>query len=506
MLEDYYTDPNKTTSAEVSKLFTRLLYNERLYPTYWDYATFVTGATGKFSQFIGVYYSAQMYVPSASWDEDRWESFYSGRGGESGILSQYREMEKNYANLPAAQQELNYIFLQYAKVVLYDQTAQMVDLWGDIPFTQANSLNATSTVVNPAFDDAAMLYDSIINGLDLLNTYFASKTLSSIEQQSLAKQDILLKGNITLWRKYTNSLRLRLLMRLSNYDNTIQSKITAMLNDPGAYPLVDNNDENILLNVNPAGGKNFSSEGLRAGLTDAASSSGPYAPAYMLETMMVANNDPRTDVFWDRGKTTEWIGMPLYNTPTPQETLVSSGVVATYDSATFIYNWNVPGVILTAAEISFLKAEAYERWSFGDAQTAYETGIKQSIEFYYSINQNQYRNPEVTFSRNAMSSPSPTEINNYIGGANIVYSGTSDEKLKKIWSQKWVNFFILQAGQAWAEIRRTGYPELPYNSAITALTPDRLIYPSSESFYNAPNYAAVAAKDTYYTHIFWDVD
>jgi hypothetical protein len=508
-IDEYYTNPNKTTTGNVSQLFTRMAYHERIMPTYWDYATFVTGTTAKFSQFIGITNSPKMYQPSTSYGQDRWVSFYSGRSdNDGGIMNLYREIEKNYNALPASQQADQYVYVQLSKVLLYDQTAQIIDLWGDVPFTQAGLLNATNTLQNGEFDDAATVYKAMIDSLASLNTYFSTTTLNTTQKTSLSTQDILLKGNLSMWRKYTNSLRLRLLMRISNYDeSTASTKITAMLNDEATYPLVNDNSENILLKMFPSGQKIYS-EGLRAGLTDGASSNGALAPQYLLEDVMVANADPRTEVFWDKGgESSSFQGIPTALTSSAQEAMISGNLIASYDSATFIMNWNVPGVIISAAEVSFLKAEAYERWALGTAQDAYETGIRQSVEFYYSINSSAYLNPNYTFSRSPLSSPASTDVDDYIAGTAIAYSGTADEKLEKIATQKWINYFILQAGQAWAEYRRTGYPVLtfPGDPSTSELPPSRLIYPGTEVSYNAANYAKVASKDLRDTKIFWDV-
>ena len=94
MIEDDYTDPDKITTAEIDKLFTRMMLNDYIKPTYWDYATFVTGVTAKYSQFIGIYVGTDMYQPSASYNEDRWEGFYT-----NGIMNQYRDLEKTYNDL-----------------------------------------------------------------------------------------------------------------------------------------------------------------------------------------------------------------------------------------------------------------------------------------------------------------------------------------------------------------------------------------------------------------------
>jgi hypothetical protein len=505
-IDEYYTDPNKTTEAEVGKLFSYMLYNDYIKPTYWDYATFVTGVTAKYSQFIAISAGTDMYTPSSSYNGDRWNGFYT-----KGIMNQYRELQKAYDKLEPAIQEEKAIFLELAKIVWYDQACQIVDYWGDIPFTEAGGLNATNKLSTAKFDNAKDIYTEAINSLDEVNTYLSTVTLTGSVKTSLDKQDILLNGSILQWRKYANSLRLRLLMRMSNSDeSTAQSAVTAMLNNSSTYPLVDENSENILLEMNPP---DFNSEGLRAGLTDGATSSGPIAPYFLLNEVMVDNNDPRVPVLWDPGrdsatwKDTTYLGLASDVPASDADAQWAQGLLSTYDSATFILNWNCPGVLFTASEVSFLKAEAGERWTIGNANDEYDKGVRQSIEFYFSLNQEAVLNPNIGFSREALTTPTETEINDFITGSDFAYSGTTEERLEKIYTQKWLNFFLLQAGQAWSEVRRTGYPKLPFAKDPTYdyLPPQRLLYPDTEKSNNAVNYSAVSAKDTRDTKLFWDV-
>jgi hypothetical protein len=497
-IEDDYTDPDTSTVGYMGNLFTTMLLNNRIMPTYWDYATFVTGVTAKYSQFIGIGITSKMYVPSSDYNEDRWEAYYTG-----GIVNQYREIEKTYSNLTATKQVEQEVYLQIAKVVYYDQTSQVIDLWGDIPFSEAGSLNTTNTLTKAKFDDADSIYTTIIDGLKTINTFLDTVSVTSSVSTSLATQDILLGGDLKMWRRYANSLRLRLLMRISNVSESVaETAVTEMLNDTTTYPLVESNDQNILLEVNSSN-SSFNSSGLESGLTDAATSNGPIAPEYLLEDVMVASNDPRTPVFWNKSSA-GYVGLPIGSTTTTAESMLSNNLVSTIDSATFIKNINVPGVVFTAAEVSFLKAEAYERWGLGTASTAYETGISQSIDFYFDLNSSAVYSG---YSATAETAPTTSEIASFIAGDSIAYSGTTTEKLAKIYTQKWLNFFILQAGQAWAEYRRTGYPALTfyddpsYTSALQP--PTRLLYPSTETTYNSTNYAAVSSEDTRDTKIFW---
>ncbi|HSC36915.1 MAG TPA: SusD/RagB family nutrient-binding outer membrane lipoprotein, partial [Chitinophagaceae bacterium] len=190
-LEDDYLNPETTTSAALGKLFTGMLTNRRIHPTYWDYATFVTGVPSQFSMIQGMITDKQMYVPSVKYNGDRWSDYYAGNPHSdanidgAGIVSQYREMQKNYNKLPAAGQADQYVFLQLAKTVYYDQTAQMIDLWGDIPFSEAGSLDASNTLAYGKYDDAAAVYDTLIAGLKDLNTWLSGAILSTAAASSL---------------------------------------------------------------------------------------------------------------------------------------------------------------------------------------------------------------------------------------------------------------------------------------------------------------------------------
>lgn len=502
-LADDYQNPELTTTGSMGKLFAGMFFNKRIHPSYWDYYTMVMPITAAFSQTAAIAPVAQMYVPNTSYTENRWVDFYAGVTGTDynydgpGILANYREMQTTYAGLNASNQAAQEVFLKCGQVLLYDQAAQLIDMWGDIPFFNANSLNGTSrSVTNAAFDDAEALYDTMITNLASLNTYFANVSLVSTTATELATDDMMFKGSMDYWRRYANSLRLRLLMRISNYDETTaKAAVTTMLNDATTYPLISSNTYNAVVKMSP---NTYQSD-----LLDVFTGY-PYAPAYLMDTVMVNNGDPRTAVYWDPNYTNGYKGFP--STGTNAE--YSNGGYATYDSATFFYNYSIPAVLFTASEVSFLQAEAYERWNLGSSQTAYNTGISQSVDFYYGINQSRTARtgagPWTT-----LTTPDATTVSTFENQSAIALGGTTAQNLAKIYTQKWVHFFILQAGQAWAEYRRTGYPALSFATATQAgntTPPVRLLYPSSEKLYNADNYSKVSAKDTRDTKVFWDVN
>ncbi len=498
LIEEYYINPNKTTDGNVAMLFANMENNGYVRQTYGKYATFVTGVTAKYTQLIQMSASANMYTPSQSYNYSRWNGFYA-----SNIMGSYRTMEKVYAEVESGQKPLYEVFMKMGKVILYAQGCLMADYWGDIPFSEAGSLDRYNTIVYPKYDKAEDIYADAIEELVELNTYFDTVSLSSSAQDLTATYDIWMQGDISRWQKFTNSLRLRLLMRMSNYDETTaQAAVTAMLSNPTTYPMVDDNSENILFPMNP----DELCSSLRTGLTDGAVSEGAIPSYRLLNEIMLDNEDPRVPVYWDPNVDGEYRGAKHDLTESELSSLWSNDYISKFDSLTIINNWNCPGILMTASEVSFFKAEANVRWGIGDdAADEYEEAIRQSIDFYYSLNEDAIEDESQTFTRDPETEPTETEICAFLTNLDFA-SATTEGKLEQIHTQKYVHFFILQSGQAWAELRRTGYPEITFAADPTYgyMPPERLLYPDEEKGYNV-NYPDVKDEDTRDTKIFWDV-
>ncbi|KYP14763.1 MAG: hypothetical protein A1D16_05635 [Flavihumibacter sp. CACIAM 22H1] len=496
-LEKLYYDPDQLSSARIEKLFSELLNNYRVRPSYWEIRTFVAMHTGIYSQTIGYLNTPGVYQQNGSYTESRWNDFYRPIGNGTGTMALYREIEKLYQALNDTEKEKMRVFLQAAQVVWYDQACQMVDLWGDIPFSEAGSLNARGEPVMAKFDDAAAIYTEAIAALKALNQYFSEVQPDVPVRNLFATQDFLLTGDLQKWRSYANGLRLRLLMRISGVqENFARQEVREMLAQPELFPLLSTQDryqpqqEDILLQ--PLANYTLN---LRDALTELTNHPAPY---FLLESAMLPVKDPRIPVFFDKnGANPTYKALPINWTLEQQQ--VNLGKFAVLDSATFLYNARIPGIVITAAELSFLKAEAFLRWGGGDAEKWYYTGIQQSIQFYYHLQQlnSAYKQPEPF--------PGAEELAGFLQEPGIQLMGSSTEKLEKIALQRWVHFGFLQANQAWAEQRRTGFPVLnfPVNSQPEAPTPPkRLLYPGNEITYNV-NYGAVRDKDKLYFPIFW---
>ncbi len=506
-LEEYYNNPDETTQASIEKFFTEMLDNDRVRPSYWEVRTFTILQTGIYSQSVAYLNTNNVYQQNPSYTQDRWYDFYRPGANGAGVMAQYRAIEAAYSSMDAQQQADARVFLEAAKVVLMDQASQMVDLWGDLPFREAGSINTSGDAKMAKFDDAVMIYGDILDGLNSAAYYFGHPGHSTTAQLTFNKQDILLNGVLEKWQRYANSVRLRLLMRISFANEALaKTEVMKILSNPSLYPLIDGasgytpKETDVLLQplANYTGN-------LHNAFTELTNYS---APGYLLNKAMKPANDPRIPVLFDKyGKmvndifvpNTEYKGLPA-DLPVEQQ-LINIGNYAILDSATFLYNTRLPGIVITAPEVNFLKSEAFQRWGGDDPKIHYERAVRQSITFYY------YLNGLNTTTKTPLPVPSEAEINSFIQSDAINYSGTVEEKLEKTWIQKWVHFGFLQAVQSWSECRRTKFPQPDfYHSTLPGyeLPPSRLVYPASETTYN-PNYALVKANDTRDRKIFWDV-
>ena len=499
-LEDLYPDPAKSSTATVDNFFTGILQqaNEVVMPWYWRLFVVEQPTLGHYTQTMGWLNGKDQYIPSTSAMDWRWDTYYNG------TMTQFRELEKLYGKMDENTKKDYRIFYLASKIFFYDQTEQVVDLYGDIPWTEAGKIRETGDLTTslPKYDSAETIYNSMIDDLKSMGDELSTIQIPGFYANLFKGKDYLNNGDLNLWKKYCNSLRLRMLMRISDVNSSkAKAGITEILSNGTKYPVIDNNAENIMLD---AGGPDLfaTTSSKNGGIRSAMETWGQYDIApYAMVKYLADNNDPRLPVIFDANKKGEYVGLnPLDNESVQNQKLVD-GLVSRYDTSTYTRNDYFPGFVISAAEVSFIKAEAYQKGlaSGGDAKTAYETGIKQSVEFYYNVN-------STGVFRAALTRPTEAQLSVYLAGAAIAWDTNSD-KIGLIASQKWVNSGLGGMPQTWAELRRLDKPVLTFfkdNSSQQTVPPVRWLYPNSEKKLNADNYSAVSAKDNLNTKIFWD--
>jgi len=503
--EDAYPDPSKISTTTVEKQYSGFLSSNREYvlPYYWNYFVVLRTTLTRYTQAVGWVNASGQYVPGEAGIGAYWGTYYT-------LMAQYRELEKVYAATPADDQAAKRIYMLSATIFLYDHTQKLVDLHGDIPFSEAGMLSTNGgdyEVSLPKYDKAEDVYSKMLDDLKAFADELNSITVQSAIQTGFKTQDFINGGDINKWKMYCNSLRLRMLTRVSG-TSTFQSRATAeiaaILANPSSYPVVADNADNIQINVTNQNSP-INSQQFQSGLEDW---NGNLASKAMIDHML-ANADPRLRAMYEPGASAPGVyaGLDPLMLSNDQQTLVDAGTVTIYNRSTLSRNDYFPGMLINAAEVSFIKAEYYlNSGNDGAAKDAYNAGISQSVKNYYYF--------RTLSNDNVAGDLTPTddaEIAAYTAMAQIDWDKATSTaaKMTLIANQKWIHYSVVQPYESWSEQRRLNAPALTFQPDATnkqTLPPSRWIYTSNESTYNTLNYDAVRANDNLTTKIFWDVN
>lgn len=504
---DKYDDPAKTTTATCDKLMTGVFYTGRVYTfnSYWRMYTWDNTVIGRYSQTLGFTNAeGSLYSAPDNYANDRWVHFYN-------TLTQFRVLQNVYGELDEHGQSTYKIFKDLAEVFLYDHLSQIVDTFGDAPFEKAGYLAITGNVAEsyPSYDNAVAIYTTILDRLGELSSSIRSEknNLNTQAAASLPKQDFINYGDLDLWERYCNSLRLRLAVRVASQgDLAAKGKQVVSEILGGNLPLVSGLDETIKLDSNNQDTGNFlNPDDFRTGYKDQSRAS--QAMLDVLTKAVPGEYDPRLPILYSKNAAGEYKGLSTYETYAEQEVNVAKPeaerVYSRIDSSTVMSNTEFISPIITAAEVEFLKAEAYLKgWASGDAKTAFVNAILRSAEFCFRQNEISPSNDGTK-----MDMPDESVITAY---AEKVWNAATDKE-EAIILQKWLNFGYFQPFHAWCEVRRTGYPKLYFPedplAQVLKSIPSRVRYPASERSNNIANYNAqlqtMGGSDNPFLKLFW---
>ena len=393
---------------------------------------------------------AQYRITSSATD-GTWTALYN-------TLMDMREME----NKAAASG--NQAYLGVSKILQAHAFSVITDLFGDIPFSQALQ---GRTNITPVYDKQEDIYPALITMIDegVAALTAATETISG---------DIVYGGDVTKWKKYGNSLKLRLLNHLSRRQPNAAANFLA--SNPS---LIDTSvdDAKVLFGSVASNANPIYQFDVLSGRKD-------QAVASTIVDKMKALSDPRVSVYFEPvtrnalGLKGQYLGNAPGNDTEDSQKNRYSRVGSAYASI------KAPVVLMSAAEVNFIKAEVYHRASDSRAQAAYQAAITQD------------------FAALGLSSSAATT---YLANANVAYDGT----LQRIMEQKWITMF--QASyESWVDWRRTGYPALTpaANNATSNVIPRNLPYPEVEINSNRANLVAGPGVPIPYTglsnRVWWD--
>lgn len=489
-----YPNPSQTTTVTCEKLMTGI-FNAGAGYTFKGYLC-IFGWEGqgflRYTQMLGFVNSVGRYEIQESRYTDRWNNFYN-------LLTQFRLLEYTYDNLPDVSKPNYKVFVDLSKVYMLDHLCQVVDTWGDVPYLKAGFLPITGDVATarPAYDKATDLYKTILDDLKTINNDLAAMgSPSDLTTGYLKEHDFINKGDLMRWRKYANSLRLRVAFRVSEQGELAdlgKSVIKEILSDPTQYPLVDNNSETIKM-MPDEDGFEWAAKNPEEGYH---TWEGAYnrVSKYFVDAL---EDDPRLPILADENGEGNYIGIDMQTPLDEQNKLFDrKDYYSSYDSATFSRNRLLPGVMTSAAEVAFSKAEAYQKgYVPGDAKAEFIRGVILSVEFYYSVN------ATTTFRE-----PTPAPEESLVRSFAEKKWNEATNKEEVILTQKWLHYGILQPVQSYCDIKRTGYPVFDFPEDASAQmcknVPNRIKYPNAERDNNAENYEAVKSQDNFTDKRFW---
>lgn len=351
--------------------------------------------------------------------------------------------------------------------------SMLTDTYGDIPYFEA--LQGKEGNYMPKFDSQKDIYSDLFNKLEEANTLLKSAGTSV---NVIASSDPIYAGNAAKWRKFGNSLYLRLLLRLSNkaeVASEVSAKIKEIVDDNASnYPLIANNDESAVLRWTGASPYVSPFATWRP-----ADWYGPKAASFFVDNLNDWG-DPRIETWLSKSQG-EYAGVP-------SGYAAGDNPEARSAFPTSLQSEPLLGNILNYSELQFILAELAVRGIIvsKNAKTCYETGVTSGITYWrYTVPDNYLLNSSVAWDEN--------------------YS--EEAKLLLIHTQKYYSLFFTDL-QSWFEYRRTGLPNLPKGAGLKngGIMPARLNYPVYLQAANGSHYKeAVAAQgpDMISTEVWW---
>lgn len=425
------------------------------------------------------------------WNSTMWENTYAY------IFPQIKKSEDSTAQ----QHPQFHAITKILKVFIMHRVS---DYYGPIIYTYFGNEEADYTP-----DSQQNVYNAFFDDLDRAVGLLTQYLLDHPEAREFAAFDLLLDGKYASWIKLANSLRLRLAIRIAMAaPDKGQAEVRKALSNP--FGVFEDHKEIVAVSTingytNPLGEINQG-----------------WGEVFMnanMESILNGYNDPRREMFFqscleDITFNQEVIPLKGKFKGIRQGTMFAHTLYASHSRITVTPG--TPAILMTAAEVWFLRAEAALRgWTAESAEDCYRRGVSTSFDqwgvnlgLYMLLNQKAADyidafHPEFNIKARCRVSPKWDD------------SDDKETKLEKIITQKWLALFP-ESCEAWAEQRRTGYPRLfpvKYNNSPddcidTEIMIRRLNFPGSLKDTDPYLYSALQSllkgPDNAGTRLWWD--
>lgn len=391
---------------------------------------------------------------------------------QGGILSDFKEaarliaLEKSVTPTGDAENANKQAIIELLNVYAFQN---LVDIFGNIPYSEALDINK----ISPVYDDAATIYQ------DLLSRTNAALAMFDATAGSFGSADLIYGGDVTRWVKFGNSLKLKLGITLADVNpalsqSTVEAAITA-----GVFASADDN----ALLFYPGGihSNPIWQLVIQNGRDD-------FVPANTVIDLMNSLLDPRRANYFTLVDTSSVTGVAklgfsggIYGHSNPFTKY--SHINPVISSPTY------PGVLLTYDEVLFYEAEAAARGfaAGGTVTDLYNAAITASILSWGGT---------------------PDDATAYLAQPTVAYATAVGTWQQKIGTQAYIALYA-RGLEGYTEWRRLDYPifNLPPSISSYSQIPKRFTYPVNEQTLNRANYQAASQAiggDLLTTKIFWD--
>ncbi|MDC8105382.1 SusD/RagB family nutrient-binding outer membrane lipoprotein [Chryseobacterium sp. PTM-20240506] len=447
-------------------------------------------------------------------------TFYTGIWGLYPRIANFDQMEK-FAN-PDHKQD-NYIAV--AKIMKAYYMQYIVDLYGDAPYSEAFKGQVNTS---PVYDNDVDIYKSLISKLEEANALLDAAHPDALP---ITAPDIVFKGDMDKWKGFSNTVMLRLLIRMSKVTGDLQTYRNQKLQALAARTSPSNPDQHggfieSEVTVNPGYSSGNDDQMNPYVLTWARTSANTSVQNYSfivvsehmanaLEGNVILNSsdyakftglkDPRRSRLFTnvnsvdangnpfvglkgirQGNIPGQPGVPVNNVNTSKLGVGNFTSAATTSWLTILTNNNARGgVLFSKAESDLLQAEAALRWP-----TIF-TGIVGQAKFTDAITSNANW-------LGANTSQMATYLTGISTRPGLGWMGSDAQKLEAIMTQKWIALTNINPTEMFIEYNRTGYPYTPM--ATTAQYPNkpyRLVYPFSEYAANSAHVPNITSAQVF---------
>lgn len=417
----------------------------------------------------------------------------------------------------------------------------ITDIYGDAPYSEAG-LGYLKEIYNPKYDTQEDIYNDFFTELK-----DAASALDAANDRITG--DVIYNGDVAKWIKLANSLRLRYAMRISDVapEKARKEFEDALASEGGV--LTSGSDDALIkyMDISFSFGQDSYTDYRGNALSQLLFGNDPANnPSYLCSTFfnhLYNTKDPRTFMIarfyydglmsqtspdnridltdeitgkgiamnpcqpgafsydpWPQGYDSDMMKEIAKTNPSVETTMARETEPKLANN--FLRGDN-PGVVMTCAEVNLLLAEAsLKKWNTGGTvEGFYSKGVRAAMDFLAD----NYGYDRI----------SDNDFNAYIAGNGI---GHTEQQVKAaINTQAWILHFTNPA-ECWANVRRSGYPRLKspaeygFGQYLTGGKdiPVRLCYPTLESSYNKPGYdealKRMGGKDSWNTHVWWDVE